>query len=269
MGDKYKNKIVIVTGGARGLGKLIALDFAKEGAKVAIVDLREQDLNEAAKEIEALGVEALPLVVDLRTREACHEMIDKVRERFGRIDILVNNAGVVENKDIIDQDEEMIQLTVDVNLMAQVWAAKAVLKEMVDRKDGLIISIASGAGKVGVPAMGIYCATKFGLIGFFDSLRHELRKSDSGVRVVVVCPGYMATKMFVGAKIPRFTRLFDPQLASTALMKALEKGKEEVYIPWTMWGMAFSRAIYSPKLMEKFIEFTGMHESFYGSKTVD
>jgi short-subunit dehydrogenase len=117
--------------------------------------------------------------------------------------------------------------------------------------------------------MGIYCATKFALIGFFDSLRHELRKAGTGIKVVVVCPGYMATKMFVGAKIPRFTRLFDPQLTSTALMKALDTGKEEVFIPWTLKGIAFSRGLYPPWLMEKMVEFTGMHESFYTSKTID
>jgi len=269
MAGKYQDRVVVVTGGARGLGRLIALDFAREGAKVAIADVRENDLAGTAKEIEALKVEALPLVVDLRTRDACYRMIADVRNKFGRVDVLVNNAGVVFNRDVADQDDDQIQLTVDVNLMGQVWPTKAVLPDMIARKSGTIVSIASGAGKVGVPAMGIYCATKFALIGFFDSLRHELRKAQTGIKVIVVCPGYMDTKMFVGAKIPRFTKLFNPQLTSTALMKAMDKGKEEILIPWSLHGIAFSRGLYPPWLMEKMVEFSGMHESFYTSKTID
>ena len=269
MGLKHKDKAALVTGAARGLGRLIALDLAKQGAKVAIADLREADLKSTAQEIEALGVECLPLTVDLRTKAACHKMVADTRERFKKIDILVNNAGVVWNADIMDQDDEVIQTTMDVNFMAQVWATRAALPEMIARKSGTIVSISSGAGKVGIPAMGIYCASKFALVGFFDSLRHELRNKDAGVKVIVVCPGFMATKMFVGAKVPRFTTLFDPQKTSTALMKAMDKGREEVFVPWTIRGMAISRGIYPPRLMEKFVELTGMHQSFYSSKTID
>lgn len=269
MGGKYQGQVALVTGGARGLGRLIALDLARAGAKVAIVDVREPDLKNTAAELEALGVQALPLVADLSTRSACYQMVEDVKRMFGRLDILVNNAGVVFNQDVADQADELIQKTVDVNFMAQVWATKAVLPGMIENKSGTIVSISSGAGKVGVPAMGIYCATKFALIGFFDSLRHELRQAGTKIKVVVVCPGFMATKMFVGAKVPRFTTLFDPQKTSTALMKALASGREEVYVPWTIRGMAVNRGLFSPGLMEKLVEFTGMHKSFYSSKTVD
>ncbi|HUT52649.1 MAG TPA: SDR family NAD(P)-dependent oxidoreductase [bacterium] len=269
MGTKHKGKTALVTGAARGLGRLIALDLAREGADVAVADLREGDLQATAAEIGALGVRCFPLAVDLRTKDACNRMVAEAREKLGRIDVLVNNAGVVWNADVVDQSDEVIQATVDINFMAQVWATRAALPEMIAAKSGTIVSIASGAGKVGVPAMAIYCATKFALIGFFDSLRHELRKAGTGVRVIVVCPGFMATKMFVGAKVPRFTTLFDPQKTSTALMKAMDKGKEEVYVPWTIRGMAISRGLYSPRLMERMVEFTGMHESFYTSKTID
>jgi all-trans-retinol dehydrogenase (NAD+) len=269
MADKYRDKSVVVTGGARGLGRLIALDFAKEGADVAIVDVRADDLAATAKEIEALGRKALPLTVDLRRREACYQMIADVRARFGKVDVLVNNAGVVFNQEVVDMDDDKLELTMNVNFMAQMWATKAVLPEMIERKNGIIVSISSGAGKVGIPAMGVYCASKFALIGFFDSLRHELRRAKAGLKIVVVCPGYMDTKMFVGAKVPRFTSLFDPQLTSTALMKAIASGKEEIFIPWTLNAVAFTRGLYPPWLMEKTIEFTKMDESFYGSKTVD
>lgn len=269
MADKHKDKVVLVTGGARGLGKLIALDFAREGANLAIADLREADLKDTASEIEALGVKCFTMIIDLALRENCYKMIADTVGKYGRIDIMVNNAGVVWNMDIADMDDELLKKTMDINFMAQVWTTKAVLPDMIERKSGTIVSIASGAGKIGIPAMGIYCASKFALIGFFDSLRHELRKSGSGVKVIVVNPGFMNTKMFVGAKVPRFTTMFDPQKTSTALMKAIAKGTEEVYIPKSLHGLAVLRGIYSPRLMEKTVEMTNMHESFYTSKTVD
>ena len=271
MGLKYdfREKVALVTGGARGLGRLIALDLAGKGANLAIADVRKPDLESTASEIEALGVKCLAQEIDLSTKEGCRRMIAEAEERLGPIDILVNNAGVVWNRDIVDNTDEEIQMTVDVNLMAQVWATRAVLPGMIERKSGIVVSISSGAGKVGIPAMGIYCATKFALIGFFDSLRHELRKSGSGVRVIVVCPGFMDTKMFVGAKVPRFTTLFDPQKTSTALIKAIVKGKEEVYIPGSLHGLAVMRGLYSPRMMERTVEMTNMHESFYTSKTID
>jgi all-trans-retinol dehydrogenase (NAD+) len=269
MTDKYKDKVVLVTGGARGLGRLIALDFAKEGAKVAICDIRDEDLKKTAEDIEALGVDALSLNVDLSKKEGCYKVIEETEKTLGDINILVNNAGVVWNKDIVDTDDDLIEMTINVNLMAQVWGTKAVLRKMIDRDEGVIISVASGAGKVGLPAMGIYCSSKFGLIGFFDSLRHELRMSGSAVKVIVLNPGYMDTKMFVGAKIPRFTKMISPQEVSTALMKGIDKGTEEIFMPKMLRGIAFSRGLYPPWLMEKTIEFTGMHESFYTSKTID
>jgi all-trans-retinol dehydrogenase (NAD+) len=269
MAGKYKGQAVIVTGGARGLGRLIALDFAKEGADVAIADLREGDLKNTAKEIEALGVECHAMIVDLSLRENCYKMIDEVEERFGKIDVLVNNAGVVWNRDVVDMEDEWIQKTIDVNLMAPVWATKKALKKMIERKSGTIVTISSIAGKVASPAMNIYSSSKFGLIGFFDALRHELRKAGTGVRVVVVCPGYMDTKMFVGAKIPLFVTNADPQITSTALMKALDTGKEEVFSPRVGYLAAIAAAIFTPRLNEKVLEFTGAHESFYTSKTVD
>lgn len=269
MGDKYKGQSALVTGGARGLGRLIALDFAREGADIAIVDVRANDLKQTAAEIEGLGVGCLALEQDLSQKDACHKIVADTTARFGKVDVLVNNAGVVWNSDVIDNTDEQIQKTVDINLMAQVWATRAVLPQMVERKSGIIVSISSGAGKVGVPAMAIYCATKFALVGFFDSLRHELRKSGSGVRVFVVCPGYMDTKMFVGAKVPLGTTLFDPQQTSTALMKGIDKDREEIFIPWNLPGLAFLRGLLSPRKMERLIEMTGMHESFYTSKTID
>lgn len=263
------NQSALVTGGARGLGKLIALDLARRGAQIGLVDVRQAELQEAEAEIRALGAEVHSWTADLSTKEANHRMVANAEARFGKIDILVNNAGVVFCQDVMDQDDDAIEKTIRINLLAQVWATRAALPAMVRRQSGVVVSIASGAGKVGIPAMAIYCASKHALVGFFDSLRHELRKKQSGVRVIVVNPGFMATKMFVGAKVPRFTTLFDPQKTSDALMRALASGREEVYIPKTLHALAVIRGLYTPRMMEKTVEMTGMHESFYTSKTVD
>ncbi len=266
---QYQDKVVLVTGGARGLGRLIALDFAKEGAKIAIADLREADMKSTVSEVEALGVAVFAIIVDLCTKEGCQKMVEETENHFGAIDILVNNAGVVFFNNIIDNTDEQIQKTIDINLMAQVWATRAVLPAMIERNSGLIISIASGAGKVGSPGVGIYCSSKFGLVGFFDSLRHELRMSGSEVRVVVVCPGFLDTKMFVGVKTSLFTKTKDAQITSTALMKGLKKGKEEIFSPKMLKLVAFCRGLYSPRRMEKAMEIAGLHEAFYSCETID
>ncbi len=266
---KYQDKVILITGGARGLGRLIALDFAKEGAKISIADLRESDMKSTALEIEAKGVEVFTMTIDLSTKEGCQKMVQETENHFGPIDILINNAGVVFCMNIIDNTDEQIRKTIDINLMAQVWATRAVLPAMMERNSGLIISVASGAGKVGSPGVGIYCSSKFGLVGFFDSLRHELRMSGSEVRVVVLCPGFMDTKMFVGTKTTMFTKVKDAQETSTALMKGLDKGKEEIFSPKILKLVAFCRGFYSPRRMEKAMETAGLHEAFYSSKTID
>ncbi len=266
---KHLDKVVIITGGARGLGRVIALDFAMQGAKIVIADLRESDMETTASEIKALGVEVLTLTIDLSTKENCVRMISDVEDHFGRIDVLINNAGIVFCMDVLNNTDEQIQKTIDVNLMAQIWATRAVLPAMIARKSGTIISIASAAGKIGSPGISIYCSSKFGLIGFFDSLRHELRKSETNVRVIVVCPGFIDTKMFSGVKPPLFNSLADPKKISKALMKGIDKGKEEIFSPKITALLPFFRGIYSPRLMEKSMEFVKLHESFYSSKIVD
>ncbi len=269
MKTSYKGKVALVTGGARGLGKKIALDFAQRGANVAIADLREKELEETAREIEALGTRAFPLRVDLAEKTGCESMIAEASQKAGPVDFLVNNAGVVWNRDVADLEDRMIRTMVEVNLMAQIWTTRAVLPAMIERGEGTIVCVASAAGRVATPAMNVYAATKFALIGYHDALRHELRKSGSGVKVVMVCPGYMDTKMFVGAKVPLGVSLTDPQKVSKALMKALDKGKEEIYVPKNTHLLAIHRVMFPPKMTERLIEMTGMHESFYESRTED
>jgi len=266
---KDSGKKALITGGARGLGRLIALDLAKRGADVCIVDIREKDMEETSAEVEALGVKCLCLAVDLSTKTACYKMVARAKKNMGGLDILVNNAGVVWNRDFMDLDDDMIQKTVQVNLMAQIWGSRAALPDMVSQGSGTIVSISSGTAFTGVPAMSVYCGTKHALRGFFDSLRHELRMERTGVNVIVVYPGYMDTKMFTGAKIPRLTSRFSAQKVSDGLMRAMDKGKETVVVPKSLYAMDASRLMLAPWYAEKVIELTGMHKSFYGSKTVD
>ena len=269
MKKKDSGKKALVTGGARGLGRLIALDLAKRGADICIVDIREKDMEETKAEVEALGVKCFCLKVDLSTKTACYKMVARAEKAMNGLDILVNNAGVVWNRDFMDMDDEMIQKTVQINLMAQMWGTRAALPGMLSQGSGIVISISSGTAFTGVPAMSVYCATKHALRGFFDSLRHELRMGKAGVDVIVAYPGYMDTKMFTGAKIPRLTSRFSAQKISDALMNAMDKGKEEVVVPFTLHGMDASRLMLPPRYAEKVLEVTGMHKSFYGSKTVD
>jgi short-subunit dehydrogenase len=165
--------------------------LAKEGAKVVLTARRKELLDSLAQEITAQGGQALALQVDVTDNHAIKEMVNETVAKYGRLDVLVNNAGLGFSSDVKDIDPARLRLQVAVNLVALIECAQAALRPMVAQGSGLIINVASLAGLVGAPGSSVYSATKFGVIGFSDSLRREVHKQ--GVRVTTFCPGFVAT----------------------------------------------------------------------------
>ena len=188
---EIRNKVVLITGASSGIGAGVARRLAKEGAKVALAARRKELLDGLAQEITAQGGQALALQVDVTDNHAIREMVDGTVAKYGRLDVLVNNAGLGFSADVKDIDPARLRLQVAVNLVALIECAQAALEPMVSQGLGLIINVASLAGLVGAPGSSVYSATKFGVIGFSDSLRREVRKQ--GVRVTTFCPGFVAT----------------------------------------------------------------------------
>jgi len=189
-----ENKIVLVTGGARGIGRAISLAFASEGAHVAFSDI---ELGNAADEalalIRAKGVRALALQSDVRDFAATQVVVDEVKKEFQRIDILVNNAGITRDNLLMRMTEEDWDLVLDTNLKGTFIYCRAVSKHMISQREGKIINISSVVGLIGNPGQVNYSASKAGMIGLTKTLAKEL--ASRNIQVNAVAPGFVETSM--------------------------------------------------------------------------
>lgn len=190
---RLKDKVAIVTGGGRGIGRAIAMDLAKEGCNIVIAARTLAEIQKTAKDVKKYGVETLAIRTDLEKYSDIRNLVKKTLERFDRIDFLINNAGVLVSKSLLETKEEEWDYVLDINLKAMFLASKEVLPTMIKQKSGVIVNISSGAGKYGYANMSAYCASKFGVIGLTESLAKEVNMW--GIRVYAVCPGAVNTRM--------------------------------------------------------------------------
>lgn len=235
---------VLITGAASGIGKLLALKFARLGAKVALLDVNaaavEEAAREVAKESQALGGKPERIshfVADLSDRVATQEIMDKVKQQIGEVSILVNNAGIVTGKKLLDANDKAIELTMRVNTEAHFWTIKALLPQMMSKNHGHIVTLASSAGLAGVPGLVDYCASKWGAVGTNESLRAELLKmGKTGVKTTCICPFFIKTGMFTGAKTkwPRLIPLLEPEFAAERIMQAIRCNQELLVMPFSV-----------------------------------
>jgi 3-oxoacyl-[acyl-carrier protein] reductase len=190
----FSDKTAVVTGGSRGIGFATAQAFINAGAHVAVCARNPKRLREAAAQLSTMG-RVLSEVADVREPAQVMRFVDHVQETFGRIDVLVNNAGIVSVGPFVDEPYESISSVIDVNLKGTMYMTRAVLPSMIGREAGIIINVSSGAGLSGFPDIVSYCASKFGVVGFTESLDQEVGRH--GVRVYAICPGRVATDMQV------------------------------------------------------------------------
>lgn len=222
-------KVVLITGGGSGIGRKMALRFAKLGARIVLWDVNKEGLAKVASEITALGGKASTNVVDVSDRE----LVYKTAKEVGNIDILINNAGIVTGKNILDSPDHLLEKTVQVNTISHFWTIKAFLPNMVKNNEGHIVTIASAAGLTGVAGLVDYCASKFGAYGTAESLYMEVRKRGWNIKTTVVCPFYINTGMFDGAKT-RFSWLLpilDEDYATDRIVLAIRRGEEQLNMP--------------------------------------
>ena len=192
--DKYT---AIVTGSTRGIGKETALLLLQNGLNVIISSRSQQSVDNVIQEIHdkfpSKKENILGLKCDVSKYSDVKSLVDVSVKRFGRIDILVNNAGIVYFKSIMHTTEEEWNKTIDTNLKGVFLFTKEVLPYMIENKSGVIVNVSSGAGKSGFPNLSAYCASKFGVIGFTESIAKEV--SNYNVKVMAICPGGVDTKM--------------------------------------------------------------------------
>ncbi|MDX1659563.1 MAG: SDR family oxidoreductase [Nitriliruptorales bacterium] len=225
---------VLVTGGARGLGRLLGYAIGRLGGIPVLWDLDDGALADAADEIErATHDRPATYVCDVTDQEQVAEVAEKVRADGGDIDILVNNAGVVGGAPLLEMSEEQIRRTLEVNTLSLFWTTREFLPAMIDQNRGHIVTIASAAGWVGVPRQTDYAASKFGAVGFDEALRLELKRTAQGVKTTVVCPYYISTGMFDGVET-RFDWLLpimEPKKVVTRIVDAIQRDKRRLFLP--------------------------------------
>lgn len=193
---RLKDRVAVVTGGGRGIGRAIALAFAQEGADVVVTARTASELDSVAAEIERLGRQGVALPVDLSDREAIHACVERIAGLFPSVDILVNNAGVggAQNPNPVAQyDDDFWDMSLFVNLTAPYLLMKAFLPKMIEQSWGRIINIASTAAKRGALNRSAYSVSKHGLVGLTRSAALEV--ATNGVTVNAICPGPIRTAM--------------------------------------------------------------------------
>ena len=188
------DKVAVITGGARGIGKAIALELAEAGANIAITDIAPQpDMDAAVEEIKSFGVQATAINSNASSFADTQQAIEKIIQQFNRLDILVNNAGITRDGLLLRMSEEDWDAVINVNLKSVFNYTKAVLKPMMGARSGKIINIASVVGLMGNAGQANYSASKAGIIGFTKSVAKEL--SSRNIQVNAVAPGYVETAM--------------------------------------------------------------------------
>ncbi len=184
-------KVVIITGGSRGLGLVLAREFAREGARIAICARSTEELERARVDLSTMGARVLAVPCDMTDRSQVNEMVNVVRDHYGSVDVLVNNAGVIQVGPTEVMTLEDYEEAMNTHFWGPLYAILAVLPEMRKRGTGRIVNISSIGGKISVPHLVPYSASKFALVGLSEGLRAELQKD--GVSVTTVCPGLMRT----------------------------------------------------------------------------
>uniref|UniRef100_A0A915EHJ5 Short-chain dehydrogenase/reductase 3 n=1 Tax=Ditylenchus dipsaci TaxID=166011 RepID=A0A915EHJ5_9BILA len=192
-----KDQVVLITGSGMGLGRMLAIEFGKLGAKLVLWDINDAMNQETKKLLEQSGVKAFAYTVDLSDPEQIYAAADKVKEEVGAVDILLNNAGIVSGKKLFECPDTLMEKTMSINSNALFYTAKSFLPKMMERNSGHIITIASMAGHIGVNGLVDYCASKHAAVGFSEALRSELNVLNKDIFGL---PYYINTGMFNGIK---------------------------------------------------------------------
>jgi NAD(P)-dependent dehydrogenase (short-subunit alcohol dehydrogenase family) len=236
---------VVITGGSRGLGLVLAREFGREGMHVTLAARDEAELQRARSDLAARGIDATTVVCDLRNREQAEQLIHSVVARTGRIDVLVNNAGVIKVGPLDHMQPRDFEEAMAVHFWGPLHTMLAAIPAMRRQGGGRIVNISSIGGKVGVPHLTPYCASKFALTGLSDSVRGELKRD--GIHVTTVCPGLMRTgspfnAWFKGRHREEFTWFaisdsmpvasIDAARAAAQVLDACRHGDAELIISW-------------------------------------
>ncbi len=234
----FKDKIVLITGASSGIGKEVAIQFAKKGSNVILVARRKQKLEQIADDLKKLNISTLICECDISDKLQVEKMSKLVLEKYGSIDILVNNAGFAIYGSVFDLTTEEIESQMATNYFGMIYCIKNFLPSMLAKKSGHIINVASVAASFGLPGIASYCASKFAMLGFSEGLKHELK--GTGVGITVVSPIMVRTDFFDHPsfkKMPKYLPLsLSDKTVTKAILRAANSPRLEIIVPSVVRG---------------------------------
>ena len=269
---KFENANVLITGGASGIGKIMGRMALEKGAKCFIIwDINLTGIEATRKELSKYG-KVKGYVVDVSNNEIVNIAYRKTVEDCGDIDILINCAGIItSNKTFDQQTPDEIVRTMNINTIAPMFVARAMLPDMLKRNRGHVCTIASAGGMISNPKMSVYAASKWGVIGWSDSVRIELQEMKSDVHFTTIAPYYINTGMFDGVK-SRIIPVLKPEYVAKRVIRAIEKNKAFRGIPFGFHFIRFWQAILPTRVFDFFFgKVFGIYhtmDQFTGRKSV-
>jgi all-trans-retinol dehydrogenase (NAD+) len=262
MSKHFENKTVVITGGASGIGRLIAISLANKGANVIILDINKVNLDKVVAEIVAKGEKCSGYICNVGDFKEVEAVRNKISVEHGFVEILINNAGVITGKYFTELTPEDFELTMRVNTFAGIWTTKVFLPEMIEKNRGHLVNVASSAGMVGVAKMTDYSASKFAHFGFDEALRMELKQMKKNIHTTIITPYFINTGMFDGVK-SRFSFLLpilDENKVTAKIIRAIEKKKERVITPPMVYSLFLLRLLPVP-LFDWVANFIGINDT--------
>jgi NAD(P)-dependent dehydrogenase (short-subunit alcohol dehydrogenase family) len=223
-GRTARGKVVVITGGARGIGYAIARRLLADGAKVAIGDIDEAKLAESAKKLGIICYGRL----DVTDSDAFDAFLDRVEDELGLLDVLVNNAGIMPVGHFHEEEDTVTRRVLDINVLGVMYGTKLALRRMLPRRSGHIVNISSLAGESYVPGGVTYCASKHAVKAFTESVRREYR--NSGVAVSQVMPIFVNTELITGAPGVRALPNAEPEQVAEAVARLIARPKPRVWV---------------------------------------
>lgn len=227
----WQEKVVMVTGASSGIGRGVAVELSRRGAKLGLVARRTETLQEIVSEFESRGGKALAVPGDVQDALAVRAAADRFREQLGPIDVLIANAGIGSTNDSAELRASEVAGVINVNVIGAANSVAAVVPEMVARGRGQLVVISSLAAYRGLPKSAAYCASKAAVSAFFESLRLDLQPR--GIAVTIIHPGFIKTPLTAGrhAQMPFLMEL---DVAVEKILRAIEKKKKSYAFPWQL-----------------------------------
>ncbi|MEZ5038191.1 MAG: SDR family NAD(P)-dependent oxidoreductase [Chitinophagales bacterium] len=262
--SKIKEANVLVTGGGNGIGKQMGLKCLQEGcANLVIWDINQENLDKTKKDFSNRGFKNVhTFLVDVSDIDDVERAGTEVLLEIGNIDILINNAGIVAGtKSFWEYTAKDIDRTVDINIKGVMYVTRVFIKEMLKQKKGHVVNIVSASAYLGLPKGSVYASSKWGAMGWSESLRLELEREVGDLHVTAVCPSYIDTGMFKGVKAPLLFPLLEPENTADRIIKAVKANQDHLLLPDTLNLVPVLKGIFSPKIFDVVADWLGVYSS--------